>query len=91
MAHYADILQANVNGFTNSEIDEWRNVVVSKHSDNAVITADEDFALENMPYTQYKTKRQMVEEGERQIVEGRCGTTDDLVRICEERLKLIAR
>ena len=29
MAHYADILQANVNGFTNSEIDEWRNVVVS--------------------------------------------------------------
>jgi len=51
---------------------------------------DDGFSLDNMPFTQYKSKREMIEEGERQIASGRCGTTEDLLRMCEERLMSVA-
>jgi hypothetical protein len=51
---------------------------------------DDGFSLDNMPFTQYKSKREMIEEGERQIASGRCGTTEDLLRMCEERLISVA-
>ncbi|MBR2202321.1 MAG: hypothetical protein IJ894_16570 [Bacteroidales bacterium] len=51
---------------------------------------DDGFSLDNMPFTQYKCKREMIEEGERQIASGRCGTTEDLLRMCEERLMSVA-
>jgi hypothetical protein len=51
---------------------------------------DDGFSLDNMPFTQYKSKREMIEEGERQIALGRCGTTEDLLRMCEERLMSVA-
>jgi hypothetical protein len=51
---------------------------------------DDDLPLDSMPFTQYKSKREMIEEGERQIAAGRCGTTDDLMRMCEERLMSVA-
>ena len=51
---------------------------------------DDGFSLDNMPFTQYKSKREMIEEGERQIAASRCGTTEDLMRMCEERLMSVA-
>ncbi|MBQ5513057.1 MAG: hypothetical protein IIT83_05165 [Bacteroidales bacterium] len=51
---------------------------------------DDGFSLDDMPFTQYKSKREMIEEGERQIAAGRCGTTEDLLRMCEERLMSVA-
>ena len=51
---------------------------------------DDGISLENMPFTQYKSKREMIEEGESQIAAGRCGTTEDLLRMCEERLMSVA-
>ena len=45
------------------------------------VNDSEDYdSLDNMPFTQTKTKREMIEEGERQIAEGRCYTTDELMK-----------
>ena len=41
---------------------------------------DKDFSLDNTPFRQSKTKREMIEEGECQIAEGRCYTTDELMK-----------
>lgn len=53
-------------------------------------TEDDGFSLDGMPFTQYQTKRELIEEGERQIASGRCGTTEDLLKMCEERLMSVA-
>ena len=67
----------------------WLSMSLSKGKKNDS-KEDDDLPLSSMPFTQYKSKREMVEEGERQIAAGRCGTTEDLMRMCEERLMSVA-
>ena len=66
----------------------WLGASLSKQKPQEL--EDDGFSLDNMPFVQTKTKREMVEEGERQIAERRCYSTDELIKICEDRLMSVA-